>query len=52
MAETKQKWLQTDKLGRKIYKVWRKRAMLAMFCFCVGGERDEVQIQLILFIVM
>ena len=34
MAETKQKWLQTDKLGRKIYKVWRKRAMLAMFCFC------------------
>ena len=34
MAETKQKWLQTDKLGRKIYEIWRKRGMLAMFCFC------------------
>ena len=34
MTETKQKWLKTDKLGRKIYKIWRKRGMLAMFCFC------------------
>ena len=30
MAETKQKWLKT----RKIYKIWRKRGMLAIFCFC------------------
>ena len=34
MAETKQKWLKTDKLGRKICNIWRKRGMLAMICFC------------------
>ena len=34
MAETKQKWLKTDKLGRKIDKIWRKRGMLAKICFC------------------
>ena len=34
MAETKQKWLKTDKLGREILKIWRKRGMLAMLCFC------------------
>ena len=34
MAETKQKWLKTDKLGRKIDEIWRKRGMLAIFCFC------------------
>ena len=34
MTETKQKWLKTDKLGRKFDKIWRKRGMLGMFCFC------------------
>ena len=34
MTETKQKWLKTDKLGRKIYEIWRKRGMLVIFCFC------------------
>ena len=34
MAETKQKWLKTDKLGRKICKMKRKRVVQAMFCFC------------------
>ena len=34
MAENKQKWLKTYKLGRKLDKIWRKRGMLAMFCFC------------------
>ena len=33
MAETKQKRLKTKELGRKIDKIWRKRGMLAMFCF-------------------
>ena len=32
MEETKQKG--SDKIGRKIAKIWRKRGMLAMFCFC------------------
>ena len=35
MAETKQKWLKTDKLGSKIMtKYGGKGGMLAMFCFC------------------
>ena len=33
MAETKQKWLNTGKLGRKMGKIWRKRGLLAWFCF-------------------
>ena len=34
MAETKQKWLKTDKHGRKTGKIWRKRVMPAIFRFC------------------
>ena len=34
MAETKHKWLKTDKLDRKIGKIWMKTGMLAMLCFC------------------
>ena len=33
VAETKQKWLKTGKLGRKMGKIWRKRGLLARFCF-------------------
>ena len=38
MAETKQKWLKTDKLGRKIDKIWRRGecwpcSVFALLCF-------------------
>ena len=38
MAETKQKWLKTDKLGRKIDKIWRRGecwpcSVSALLCF-------------------
>ena len=38
VAETKQKWLKTKELGRKIDKIWRKWGMLAMFCFCTSNS--------------
>ena len=44
MAETKQKWLKTDKLDRKIDNIWRKRGILAMFCFCEAQAKVKARI--------
>ena len=45
MTETKQKWIKTDKNGRKTGKIWRKRGMLAIFCFFTPPPQNAYELK-------
>ena len=45
MAVTKQTWLKTDKHSKKTDKIWRKRGMLAIFCFFTPPPQNAYELK-------